>query len=143
MDSTCITTTPALRARLARSHAGENWPAGDLADELAPLPACGAIRSTANDLLKYLAANMGLTNSPLTPLMAQTHAVRFPHAMDQIDIAMPWWVYREPGLELITHGGCTMGHQAFIGFDKHAKRGVVVLANRSDAIDQEARPLGL
>jgi len=143
MDSTCIRTTPALRARLAKSHGGENRPAGDLADELAPLPGCGAIRSTANDMLKYVAANLGLTGSPLRPLMEKTHVVRFPHAMEEIDFAMPWWVYHRRGAELITHGGTTRGHQAFIGFDKRAKRGVVVLANREDVLEQAVKPLGM
>jgi serine-type D-Ala-D-Ala carboxypeptidase/endopeptidase len=143
MDSTCITVTPALRARLAKSHNKENRPAGDLADQLAPLPGCGAIRSTANDMLQYVAANIGLANSPLTPLMEKTHVVRFPHAMEEIDVAMPWWVYHRRGAEFITHGGCTMGHQAFIGFDKQAKRGVVVLANREDVLEQAVRPLGM
>ncbi len=36
-----------------------------------------------------------------------------------------------------------MGHQAFIGFDKQAKRGVVVLANREDVLEQAVGPLGM
>jgi CubicO group peptidase (beta-lactamase class C family) len=143
MDSTCITVTPELRVRLARSHNKENRPADDLADRLAPLPGCGAIRSTANDLLKYVAANLGLTDTPLTPLMEKTHVVRFPHAIEDVDLAMPWWVYHRRGAELITHGGCTDGHEAFIGFDKQAKRGVAVLANREDVLEQAVRPLGM
>jgi len=143
MGSTCITPTPELRARLAKSHNQENRTVGDLADELASLPGAGAIRSTANDMLKYVAAEAGLEDTPLTPSMERTHTIQFRQAFGEADLALPWWIFHRRGAEIITHGGTTWGHQAFIGFDKKAKRGVVVLANRADVLEQAVRPLGL
>jgi len=55
---------------------------------------------------------------------------------------MPWWIYHEDGEDLITHGGSTGGQKAFIGFDQVSKRGVVVLANRTDPNQQTVEPLG-
>jgi hypothetical protein len=94
-------------------------------------------------MLKYLAAELGLTNSPLTPLMEKTHAIQIPRGFDDADLALPWCIYHWDGAELITHGGLTAGQTAFVGFDKKIKRGVVVLANRNDAHGQEVQPLGL
>jgi CubicO group peptidase (beta-lactamase class C family) len=144
MDSTWITPPAELRARLATSHNQENRAAGgDLADRLAPLPGSGAIRSSVNDLLKYVAANLGLKPSPLTALMETTHAVRVPRGFEDADVALPWWIRHRDGADLITHGGTTWGHEAFIGFDKQARRGVVVLANREDRFGQAVQPLGM
>ena len=145
MDSTCILPTPALRPRWAKSHGDENRAIWDADAFYSGLGGAGALRSSANDMLKYVAANLGLTNSPLTPLMEKTHAVQVPQAFEtfgKADLAMPWWIFHREDAELITHGGAT-GQKAFIGFDKKLKRGVVVLANRTDAWQQAVEPLGL
>lgn len=143
MDSTCITPSAEQRLRLARSHNQENRLAGDLADHLASAPGAGAIRSTAMDMLQYLAANVGLKESPLTPLMARTHRVQVRRAFGGADLALPWWVHHWNGAEQVTHGGSTWGQQAFIGFDKKLKRGVVVLSNREDRMEQAVGRLGM
>ncbi len=59
MKDTRITLTPEMKARLAVGHdqgleSVENW-------DLPTLAGAGALRSTANDLLKFLAANLGYT----------------------------------------------------------------------------------
>lgn len=143
MVSTCIQPSAELRPRLAKSHGQENRATTDLSEVLAPLPGSGAIRSTANDLLKYVAANVGLQKTPLTPLMERTHAVQVAHGFGDPDVGLVWFVYHRQGSELIAHGGDTSGQAAFIGFDKRAKRGVVVLANREDWLHQAVQPLGI
>lgn len=143
MESTCVNPSAELRARLAKSHDLENRVIGDHADQLAFFPGSGAIRSTASDMLKYLAAQIGLTQSPLTPAMERTHALQARRAFGDADLALPWWIFHRRGAELFTHGGTTWGQQAFIGFDKKARRGVVVLSNRPDVLDQAVGPLGL
>lgn len=146
MDSTCIKPTPELRPRWAKSHGQENRVVWDMDAFYSGLGGSGALRSSVNDMLKYAAAEIGLTNSSLTPLMERTHVVRFPRAFEtfgRADLAMPWWIYHWDGADLITHGGTTSGHKAFLGFDKKLKRGVVVLANRSDPLQQAVEPLGM
>lgn len=142
MDCTCIKPTPQLRPRWAASHGSENRSVWDLDAFYYGLGGGGALRSSANDMLKYLAAQLDLTTNSITPLMKQTHVTRFPHAFGEADLAMPWWVYHEDGEDLITHGGSTGGQKAFIGFDQSSKRGVVVLANRTDPYQQAVEPLG-
>lgn len=116
MDSTRITLTPELRARFATPHnrfgeAISSW-------DVPTLAGAGALRSTANDLLKYVSANLGLTPSPLTPLMDKTH-----------DLGLAWHIVDVPGARIVSHGGGTGGHRSFVGFDKTRRRGVVVLVN--------------
>src|SRR4051794_303043 len=71
MDSTCFSITPELKSRLAIGHddSGKDTPGW----ELHGYTGAGGIRSSVNDLLKYVSANMGLTHSALTPLMEKTH----------------------------------------------------------------------
>jgi D-alanyl-D-alanine-carboxypeptidase/D-alanyl-D-alanine-endopeptidase len=143
MDSTCIYPIPATRLRWAQSHSQDNRAVWNMDAFLTPLVGAGALRSSVNDMLKYAAAEIGLSHTPLTPLMEKTHALRVPHAFGVADLALPWWIYHLDGAELITHGGSTGGHKAFLGFDKQLKRAVVVLANRSDRYEQAIQYLGL
>jgi CubicO group peptidase (beta-lactamase class C family) len=133
MDSTCITLTLEMKTRLARGHnasgkAVANW-------DFQALAGCGALRSTANDLLKYVSANLGATQSSLTPLLENTQVIR--HRGDSVfgDTAMPWvdcCQSEQTGIELLGHAGGTAGYSAFIGFDQEHRRGVVVLFNQQD-----------
>src|SRR6185295_15059629 len=67
MDSTRITLTPELKSRFATGHNqfGEAVLSWDRQTQLGG----SALRSTANDLLKFVSANLGLAPSPLTPVM--------------------------------------------------------------------------
>lgn len=128
MDSTRITLTPELRARFAIGHSrpGCVMPASDFG----AMNPVGGLRSTANDMLKYLAANLGLTPSSLTPIMEKTHATRFFDVMPDTDIGLAWVTSRDPqGRRIVWHNGATYGYVSFIGFDKVSRRGVVVLSN--------------
>src|SRR5438094_4182362 len=100
----------------------------------------GGLRSTANDLLKYVSANLGLTPSSLTPLMEQTHVIRHKGTSTHGDTAMAW-VNRgegyQSGMKLLGHAGATGGYETFIGFDKEQRRGVVVLCNQQGGLSPE------
>jgi D-alanyl-D-alanine-carboxypeptidase/D-alanyl-D-alanine-endopeptidase len=118
MDSTRIRLTPELRTRLATGHDGFGKPVDDLVFPDAVMGA-GAIHSSANDLLKYLSANLGLTQSRLSVLMEKTHRVR-------VENQGLGWVSSG---DIVWHSGGTFGSSAFVGFDKKRRRGVVVLSN--------------
>src|ERR1051326_630051 len=75
MDSTCITLSAELKTRLAMGHDDSGKPSPPW--KLQAYSPAGDIHSTANDLLKYVSANAGLTTSSLTPLMKQTQVIRF------------------------------------------------------------------
>ena len=132
MESTCITMTPELKARAAVGHDESGKRAPDY--QLQALAPAGALHSTANDLLKYLSANLGLAPSGLRPLMEKMQVIRHRDSPEMGKTAMPWYdqsVYNPPGTEFFGHGGGTAGSSTFIGFDKRQHRGVVVLSNQN------------
>ena len=100
MDSTAITLTPALQARRAAGHDTSCRPAGYIG--LQAIPGSGAIFSTVNDMLKFASARLGLTPSPLTPLMRKTNN---------------------------GHSGGTYGFSTMLSIDAKHRRALVVLAN--------------
>jgi CubicO group peptidase (beta-lactamase class C family) len=131
MASTRITLTPPLKARLARGH----WVDGTRSDPLnfQALAAAGSLLSTADDLLKFLSAQLGFTETHLTPLMKQTQAIRHTGSPQFGKTAMPWFdegVYNPPGTAILAHGGGGFGNLAFVGFDSKKRRGVIVLTNQ-------------
>ena len=146
MSSTRVTLAGELQARLARGHDASGKPAPNW--DIGALVGAGGIRSSANDLLKYVSAQLGLTRPPseLTPLMQKTHEVRWRgvpmpgHREGEGELkflgraAMSWMdsgIEQPPGMELLGHGGGTGGYSAFVGMDKRQRRGVVVLSNQS------------
>jgi serine-type D-Ala-D-Ala carboxypeptidase/endopeptidase len=140
MDSTRIAVTPEMQARLATGHGTSEKPLPGW--NLGAYAGAGALRSTANDLLKYVAANVGLTESALTPLMRKTHVIRHTNSPGILpgeafgNTAMAWkdyGVYQPPGMRLIGHGGGAGGYSAFVGLDLTQRRGVVVLSNQRAA----------
>lgn len=131
MDSTRITLTPEQKARLARGHWADGKPSENVRFQV--MASAGALLSTANDLLKFLSANLGFTQTELGPLMEQMQMVRHTGAPKFGNTAMPWVdgeVYHPPGSGFLTHGGGGFGYVAFVGFDKSNRRGVVVLSNQ-------------
>ena len=130
LDSTRITLTRKLKARLATGHNQFGYAVSNM--DFHSQVGCGALRSTANDLLKYVAANTGLAPSSLTTLMETTHLVRFHSVIPPVNVALAWGVGLDlQGRNIVSHGGATYGYRAFAGFDKTRRRGVVVLSNSS------------
>ncbi len=133
MASTRIALTPQLKARLVagRTEAGApatNW-------DIPTLAGAGALRSTANDLVKFIAANLALPPSKLSALMQKTHEIRIPAAQPGLDIALAWHVSPLSDAKMTWHNGGTGGYHSFIGLDTKNRRGVVVLANSAASID--------
>jgi CubicO group peptidase (beta-lactamase class C family) len=131
MDNTYVTPPRALKSRMAVGHDEKGARAPDFA--LQVMVPAGALHSTVNDLLKYLAAEIGLINSPLSPLMQQSQVIRHTDSPDFGKTAMPWMdqnAFNPAGTELLGHGGGTLGAATFIGFDKKQRRGIVVLSNQ-------------
>jgi CubicO group peptidase (beta-lactamase class C family) len=120
-----------MKTRLAVGHLAdgaraEHW-------QLQAMASAGAMLSTANDFVKFLAANLGFTQSHFTPLMIAMQENRHTGAPVLGNTAMPWVderVYHPPGSDLRGHAGGGYGTIAFIAFDKKKRRGVVVLTNQ-------------
>jgi CubicO group peptidase (beta-lactamase class C family) len=129
MNSTRITLTPELKDRLAPGHGAagdtvENW-------DFAVLAGCGALRSTANDLLKFLAANFGWTHSSLSQAMVAAQQPRHRIGFFR-KIGLIWLIDTARGT--IWHGGGTGGYCSYVGCKRRLRRAVVVLANSANGV---------
>jgi CubicO group peptidase (beta-lactamase class C family) len=131
MSDTCITPSEEMQVRLARGHLAdgaraEHW-------RLKAMASSGAMLSTANDLLRFLSANLHFTQTPLAAQLEAMQVNRHSGSPVLGNTAMPWVderVYHPPGSELLGHAGGGYGTIAFIAFDKRKRRGVVVLTNQ-------------
>jgi serine-type D-Ala-D-Ala carboxypeptidase/endopeptidase len=104
--------------------------------DLPTLTGAGSLRSTANDLLKFLAANLDLQPSPINASLQKTHTTQQQTDSPNMAIAMGWHVFNLKGTEIICHEGGTGGFRSFIGFSKTQRLGIVVLGNsESDVSD--------
>lgn len=141
MKSTSITLTPAMKDRLAHGHDAEMKPAANW--DLPTLAGAGALRSTANDMLTFLGAMLGITKSPLAAPMASMLAPRRPAGGAGHEIALGWHIYKTGDREIIWHNGGTGGYRTFAGFDPKSRTGVVVLSNAStgEGVDDIGRHL--
>jgi CubicO group peptidase (beta-lactamase class C family) len=127
MTNTAITLSPAMKSRLAAGHGPTLQPVANW--DLTALAGAGALRSTTNDLLTFLAANLGYVKTPLAPAMADMLKVRRPTPTPNLAVALGWHVLTTNGREIVWHNGGTAGYRTFIGFDQKARVGVVVLSN--------------
>lgn len=128
MKSTGITLSPEMKARLALGHNDKletvsNW-------DLPALAGAGALRSSANDLLTFLAANLGYVKSPLAPAMAAMLSVRRPTGTPGLgEIGLGWIIAKPSDDEIVWHNGGTGGYRSYMGYDLKTRVGVVVLSN--------------
>jgi D-alanyl-D-alanine-carboxypeptidase/D-alanyl-D-alanine-endopeptidase len=133
MESSRFELSPALQSRLARGQYLDGQVAHEF--QIPPLlSGAGGLRSTANDMLKFLAANIGLLKSPLYTAMQKTHAGQKSIKGDKLKSGLAWFVIREDDLHILLHGGERPGYRSFIGFDPQKKTGVVVLTNSAQII---------
>jgi CubicO group peptidase (beta-lactamase class C family) len=126
LSSTAILLTPSLSERFSPGHAADlsqtpHW-------DLPTLAGAGGLRSSADDLLTLLAAELGYVDTPLKAAMADQLVPRRP-AGGNVQVALGWHIGATPNGEIVSHGGGTMGFQTFVGFDRKTGLGVVVLSN--------------
>ncbi len=133
MNDTGITLTATQKQRMASGYDPGLEPAKTWDFDV--LAGCGALRSTANDMLKFLAANADLTDTPLKPAMHRMRALRHDTGKPDLDILMGWHLYTKYNTEIVWQDGNTPGYWAFAGFDPKSKTGVVVLSNTYLDID--------
>ena len=133
MKDTSIALSPAQKMRTAQGF--------DESDEeislwdLPTLAGAGALRSTAKDMAKFIAANLNLEKSSLAPDFAAAQKPQREAANNSMKIGLAWHILQKPDEEIVWHNGGTGGFRSFIGFIRDQKRGVVVLTNSFNSID--------
>jgi serine-type D-Ala-D-Ala carboxypeptidase/endopeptidase len=117
LGDTRIALSTAHRQRFAQGH-GEDGPVTSCS--FGVLAGAGDLRSTGADIARLLAAASGVTTTPLDSAM---------------QLMLGWHQRQLDGRRMLYHGGRTGGFRAFVGIDPERKRGVVVLANSTEGVD--------
>ena len=91
------------------------------------------IRSTANDMLTFLAANMGMTETELQPALQMANT---PQRLlgGPNDMGLGWGLPNS-GKGTHAHSGQTWGYHCYLAWDPGRKIGLVVLANAAISIE--------
>jgi serine-type D-Ala-D-Ala carboxypeptidase/endopeptidase len=117
LRDTRIVLSAAQRLRFAQGHGGDGPVPSCTSDALA---GAGDLRSTAADIARLLAAASSVTTTPLDSALR---------------LMLGWNQRQLPGGRILYHGGRTGGFRAFVGFDPERRRGVVILANSNEGVD--------
>jgi len=128
MSDTRVSLTDDMAARMAHGHAADgsvvpNW-------EATGLEGAGALRSTADDLLAYAAANLGLTPTSLFPAMKLAQLPR-KHAssIPTLYIGLFWNTMNFGGKAYVLHAGRSGGYFALVLLSPEDNAGVVLLCD--------------
>jgi CubicO group peptidase (beta-lactamase class C family) len=124
LSSTGVTLSTEMKARLAVGHNASLAAVPNF--DFQALAGSGALRSSASDLLLFLAANLGYSKSPLAPAMAAMLKVRRPTTIPGTEMALGWVV---AGDGIVWRNGSTAGYRSFVGYEPKSRAGVVVLSN--------------
>jgi serine-type D-Ala-D-Ala carboxypeptidase/endopeptidase len=133
MDMTAITLTKDMVDWSVRGHGPggavvPHWYVGG------GMAGAGGFRSTAEDLLKYLAANMGRADSPPSRAMRDAHEKRVQINPRQ-SLGLAWYRQSVNGRTIVGHTGGTAGFRTFIGFDPEKRVALVALTNSGNPLD--------
>ncbi len=131
MKSTTITLSPDMKSHLAIGHNGmfeptSNWDNPTLAG-------AGPLRSTASDMISFLAVQIGYEDTGLAPAITLSRTT-WTSADSGMEIGLGWWKILTKDSAIIWHDGGTGGYTAFAGFDPKTRTGVVVLTNVSTPV---------
>ncbi|MDX1702400.1 MAG: serine hydrolase domain-containing protein, partial [Melioribacteraceae bacterium] len=128
MDNSSLFLTAQQLGNLANGHdinkqIVPNWNAQDI------FQGAGFIKSSLNDMFKYLEANLGLINTPLRDAIDFTHRTQF-HQGSLGEMGLAWYILELSDGQVVTyHGGGTGGYSAYFGFNKSLSTGAIVLFN--------------
>jgi len=139
MNSTAIILSDTLKSRLAKGHIGGKEVNLEFIPEA--IQPAGALHSTANDLLKYLSANMGLIHTSINDILQETHLIRHEYSqapslhfdsnksLSASYVGLGWFIDTNLGTEVMQHSGGIDGYSTFVGFNPTRKQGLVILCS--------------
>jgi D-alanyl-D-alanine-carboxypeptidase/D-alanyl-D-alanine-endopeptidase len=127
MKSTGVGLTPDMGAHFSVGHNSALQPVSYW-DAPALVGAVG-LKSTTQDLLTFVEAELGYRQTPLAAQMAAMLNLRRPTRFPGLELALGWHVLSTNTAQIIWDNGGTGGFRAFMGFSPRTKVGIVVLSN--------------
>lgn len=132
MHDTAVTVPPASLARLLGGHSARGRPRPPLQDFM---PAAGSLRSSAEDMLCFLAACL----RPDDALGAALRLAQQPHARlaKRMSIGLCWLILERPGQPVVIwHNGGTWGFRAWAGLSPQTGAAAVAMSNSARGVDR-------
>ena len=128
MTSTGMTLTPALRQRAANGHDAEGnvvpwW-------DLPTLAGAGALRSSLDDMMRFLAANLAPPDDPVGRAIAASQQPRF-RVNGSLTMGLNWHITTFRGDTLVFHNGGTGGFRTMLAWNPRTRTGAVLLGSMS------------
>jgi CubicO group peptidase (beta-lactamase class C family) len=128
MTDTAVSLSTNQWRRVAPPHRGgvrvSNW-------DFTALAGCGGVRSTVNDLLKFVAAHIAPESSPMAASIQLASQRRRGIPETRRSMALGWEIAGDG--TTLWHTGQTGGYSAAVFVNPPMKKGVVVLANGADS----------
>lgn len=136
LSNTFVTLPAGRQLAQGYNHVGEavhSW-------NFKALTGAGGIRSTVNDLSRYLQANLGKAPAKLLTDLQMTQPPTYTEKTSHVTIGLGWHINPKTGWWW--HNGGTGGFRSFVGFNPTKKTGIVVLTNAQiDSPDEVANQL--
>jgi D-alanyl-D-alanine-carboxypeptidase/D-alanyl-D-alanine-endopeptidase len=127
MNHTRITFTDEMSRHVVQGHDLDmkptefwTWPA---------MPGAGFVRSTANDLTRFVKACMGITRTRLSASLAKLTETQRPTSLPGTKAGMGWYITSTGDDEVVWKSGLSMGCNTFMGYSRRERRGAVLLGN--------------
>ncbi len=128
MNSTRVTPTSSMQERMAQGYDVRSNPVAPKAFGVEQ--SSGGLYSTADDMIKYLAANLGFSSAGIERALldAQQPRRKVPGKKSAF-MGLTWQIRRLRGREIVSKNGGIAGFQSFIAFSRADRVGVIALAN--------------
>lgn len=133
MSRTAIAKDAENKAIYATGHDADGTPVADW--DIPTLAGAGALRSSVRDMLRFVAAEIGGLDSPLTAAIRETQIARMATSSPVGAIGLGWHIADNGAIHW--HNGQTGGYHSFVGFNREKRIGVVVLANSGAGVIDE------
>ena len=143
MKSTGISIPEEQKKRLATGYLYTGQEAEPI--HIPAIASAGSICSTASDIIKFLKANLGLTDSSLSSVLEYCQNTRIAPKIDTLmklllrrsyhpksfDVGLGWAMFGFDDMEIMGHNGGTEGFSTLMNMNLDKKIGVVVLTNHA------------
>jgi len=134
LADTRISLTPLMRDRLAQGHLSNLKPASNW--DIPTLAGAGALRSTANDLLKFMKATcLSGPDAALRSAIDMLLQTRRPTDASISEVGLGVFIRTGNDDEIVWKDGMTGGYACFAGFSTRLRSGAVVLSNVANAVN--------
>ncbi len=118
---------PAEPSRFATGHLLDRSPVESYV--LEGLQGAGSLKSSVNDLVRFLAANLGMLPTSLDPAIKRAQIGRRDFGFPANHKRLAWFFTAGERSETFSHDGKTWGFRAFLALNRSERFGVVLLSN--------------